>query len=135
MIDLTKSLLCYMTFSLSNDPSGNGRAAEELALKIMKRHPNLTVLIAHNSTQWMEKAEKYRSMFADICIIAAADLLILGKPLDYGDSCGSCWEFQIAKFHQKPIITSDFLIGFSPAPHLWREDRRAKKLEKYLAGT
>lgn len=134
-MNLQKPLLAYLTYPLSNNPKGNGNAVERLAIEIMGKNPNLTVIYAHKSTQFSEKVGEFRSIYGDIQLIKKADLLIMGRPLNYEESSGSVWEYEIAKFFRKPTVTSDYLLGKSESPELWDgQDRRTNKLEKFLEG-
>lgn len=119
-MNLHKPLLAYMTYPLSSDPRGNTKKAIALSLAIMAIFPTMTILLAHNSTQYTEEIEPHRSILADIQIIKNCDLVILGKPLDYSESSGCVWEYRLAQFFQKPIVTSDYLLGYSPDPLTWR---------------
>ena len=121
-IPKNKPLLAYMTYPLTKGKN-NGKKALTLALAIMAIYPNLHILVAHNTTQVAEQLEKYRSIRFDIAIIEHADLLILGKPLNYAESSGSVWEYEIARHFKKPCVTSDFLLGKAPKPNLWRYER------------
>lgn len=126
MINPHKPLLAYLTYPLTNpNPKTNTKKAMALALSIMAIYPTMTIIIAHNSTQYMEKLEPYRSCLGDITIIKNCDLVILGRPLKYTESCGSVWEYRIAQSFNKPIVTSDYLLGLSPEPHLWRTDKKS----------
>jgi len=72
----------------------------------------------------MEKAETHRSILADIAIIKKVDLVIIGKPLNYRESAGCVWEWEISRLFQKEWVTSDYLLGKSPEPHLWAVERK-----------
>lgn len=113
--------LCYMTFKLTKGGFEENKVeAEKLALAIMKRHPDHYVLLAHNSTHFADRnGFKFKSIEFDIAIIYAVDMVIIGKPLDYKESSGSVWEWAIAKTLDKEIVTSDYLLGKVPKPHLW----------------
>ena len=119
-----KPLLAYMTYPLTNDPEGNRKKAEALALSIMVLYPTLTILLAHNSTQYLEKAETHRSILADIAIIKKVDLVILGRPLNYSESSGCVWEYEISRFFEKEWVTADYLLGKSPERHFWAVERK-----------
>lgn len=134
MINLNKPLLAYLTFPLTSDPKRNGSSVEKLAIEIMKRNPNITVVFAHKATQFSDKIGEYRSILGDIQIIKNCDLLIEGKPLNYNESSGSVWEYEIAKFFKKPTATSDFLLGLSSSPKTWKRQGRTEKLNKLLEG-
>ena len=117
---LNKPILAYMCYPLSNRFRQNKKEAEELALAIMDKNPNIYVLLAHNSTHYSDfNGRKFCSIEFDLAIIRKIDLFIIGKPLNYCESCGSVWEFCFAKSLGKKIVTSDFLLGKTPEPHLW----------------
>lgn len=108
-----------MCYPLSRNYKENKKKALALALSIMALNPNIFILLAHNSTQYSEQIEKYRSVAFDIEIIKRVDMFIIGKPLDYEESSGSVWEYELAKHFRKQIVTSDYLLGYAPKPHLW----------------
>ena len=112
-----------MTYKLTKGGFEENKAeAEKLALAIMKKHPDYYILLAHNSTHYVDKnGFQFKSIEFDISIIHSVDLVIIGSPLNYSESSGSVWEWAIAKTLNKEIVTSDFLLGKSKEPHLWRD--------------
>ena len=114
-------MLAYMSFPLSNGSfEVNRKRAEKLAVQIMRLNPNLHVLLAHNSTNFSDAVSKFKSIGFDIAIIQKVDMFIIGKPLDYCESCGSVWEYFIAKSLNKKIVTSDYLLGKTNKPDKWK---------------
>lgn len=122
--------LAYMTYPLSSNYRKNRKEALDLSLKIMEKNPDLFIIIAHTTTQTSEKVEKYRSLMFDLAIIQKSDMVILGKPLDYNESAGCCWEYGYARILKKPIFTAHYLLGLTPKPHFhYKNLRQCKDLD------
>jgi len=140
MIDLDreklkkKSILAYLTHPFTRpSTTENKKKAMALAIEIMMLYPLMTVLIAHTSTcPTMNKVDLHHACLGDIQIIAKCDLVIHGVPLDYEKVSSGCfWEHKIAQFFNKPICTSDYLLGKVSKPNIWAksEEKFAKPLK------
>jgi len=128
-----KPVLGYLAHSITNGSKNVKQETTDLANKIMAKHPNLILLTAINATSCFDELEGYKSIQADITLISRCDIFVLSDRLNYSKSCGCTWEFFIAKFLNKPVYTSDYLLGNSPNPLSWQIRTREQKLKQLLA--
>lgn len=112
-----RPLLAYLMYPFSRGNSNvNTREARKLALQIMEKHPQLTILIPHYCidaflmhTLDFEAYKKGHGNDFDLkkhldagcmCygIISKVDVIILGEKLDYTKSAGMVWERAFEEF-------------------------------------
>lgn len=122
-----RPLLAYLMYPFSSgDSNQNTMEARELALRIMKRHPQLTILVPHytidaflmHTLDFVAYKDEHKGDFdiekhldaGCMCygIISKVDVVILGAKLDYRKSAGMVWERAYEEFlnrtREKQII-------------------------------
>lgn len=103
--------IAYLAFKFSGDPTGNTEQARQMAIQIMKKHPDWFVFVPHyaidalldGTIKWKGKTNfsKWRRSQAGImCIgfLTRSDILILGCEPTYENSSGVTWEFTFTSF-------------------------------------
>lgn len=103
--------LVYLAFAFSNDPTGNTKKAREMAIKLMKKHPDWLVLSPHfavdamldGTVDWTGMREEdfgeWRRTQAGLMaagFMSRSDIIVLGCNPNYGKSSGVTWENIIA---------------------------------------
>jgi hypothetical protein len=102
--------LAYLAFAFSQDPTGCTKKAREMAITIMKEHPDWTVIVPHYTVDalldgivnWdknMKFSKWRRGQGAIMClaILSHIDILILGCEPEYSSSSGVTWEWTHAR--------------------------------------
>jgi len=115
-----KSLIAYLTYPYSNDPKGNTKKARELTCKIMKKYPNIFIIVPHTAVDntlfgdFIERKEKHanedhiNAILCEFIILEKIDIFILGTKKE-DMSTGMCWEYSYV-LHLNQIRKKQILI-------------------------
>ena len=105
-------ILVYLAYAFSNDPTNNTKKAREMALSLMKKHPDWFIISPHyavdalldGTVDWTGMGEKdfgkWRRTQAGLMaagFMSRCDIIVLGCNPNYGASSGVTWENIIAK--------------------------------------
>jgi hypothetical protein len=105
--------LVYLAYKFSYNPTENTKEAREMALNLMKKHPDWIVFCPHfgidvlldGKMEWTEKdvglwnQDDWRRMQAGLMaagFLSRCDIMVLGCAPTYSESHGVTWEFIIA---------------------------------------
>jgi len=109
--------LAYLSYPFSDDPKRRTEEVLKLAAKIIKRNPDLVLIIPHILVDHPKIRKAIISthgekLFAkwDLALINACDIFIIGAKLDYKISKGCIWETAFAEWRGKKIVKAEDLI-------------------------
>jgi hypothetical protein len=122
-----RSLLAYLSYSFSSDPKGLTKTASRIATRIMRKYPNIFIIVPHTAVDVTvygppkASCEGYKDGgFAcqlEYTILEKIDMFIQGVPDDPKVSMGCIWEhayvLHLNKIRKKQIIvvTPEELLG------------------------
>ena len=87
LVGEVKMKIGYLAYPYRSDPQGNTMKVRRLALRLMKRHPTLFLIVPHFTVDNLLEGSKFHERAIDYCLalVEKADLLILGtKKLSEG---------------------------------------------------
>jgi len=110
--------LAYLSYPYTRpDPEKNTGEVLELAKRIIRKNPDLVLIIPHITVDHPDirnaVIENYGDIgFAmwDIELIKTCPVFIIGKQITYQESSGCIWELGIAKILGKEILKAEDLI-------------------------
>jgi len=109
--------LAYLSYPYSDNPKKRLKEVLELAEKIIKKNPELVLIIPHiavDNPKIRRAILKHygEKQFAkwDLTLIKKCDIFIIGSKLDYKISSGMFWELAFAELLRKRIVTAEDLL-------------------------
>jgi len=110
--------LAYLSYPYTKpDPETRTREVLELAKKIIKKNPDLVLIIPHIAVDHPELRDAIIENYGDIGftmwdieIIKRCDLFIVGSQVKYSESAGCVWELGLAKTLGKEIVRVEELL-------------------------
>jgi len=104
--------LAYLSYPYSDNPRQRTKEAVKIAQKIMKKHPEIFVIVPHTAvdyTMFGEIPEKltdhnqedhFAAPIMEFIILSKIGLFIIGRPLDVTVSTGMIWEWAFCRWRQ-----------------------------------
>lgn len=113
-------ILVYIAYPYTSNPSKNTEEVRKIALKLIKKYPEIVPLIPHYCFNFAKKnpedikkqttEEHVQSISWELEAIGRCDCFIIGKELNYDESTGVTWEYCYAKSLGKPIYEASDLL-------------------------
>lgn len=107
-------ILAYIAYPYTSNPEKNTQEVRKLALKLIKKYPEVVPIIPHFCFNFAKKnpqdikaqttEEHAQAIEWELEAIKRCDCFVIGKDLDYSESIGVTWEFCYAKSLNKPIF-------------------------------
>jgi hypothetical protein len=106
-----KPIMAYLAYKFSGNPTENTKMARQMALKLMKIHPDWFVIVPHfavdgmldGTVNWNDKTSNFtrwrrnRAGMMSVAFLSNADILVLGCEPTYKQSSGVTWEHIITQ--------------------------------------
>lgn len=119
--------IAYLSYPYSDDPRGRTDEVMKLAQKIMKKHPELFIIVPHTAVDLTyfgeipgkitdhNQADHLLAPVMEFIILSKIDMFILGRPLSVEISKGMIWEWAFCRWRQLngekvEIVTAEELM-------------------------